>query len=76
MGSPISIVVANIVMEEIESQALAAFPVNYTLWKRYVDDAICAVPEDKVDDMLTPINSIHESIQFKCEQETDVSISF
>ena len=76
MGSPIFTVVANTVMEEIESQALTTSPVNYIFWKRYVDGVICAVPEDEVDDMLTHINSVHESIQFMCEQETDASISF
>ena len=76
MGSPASMVVANTVMEKIESQVLATSPVNCTAWKRYAHNAVCVVPEDKVKDMLTHINLLHDSIQFTCELETGASISF
>ena len=62
MGYPVSTVLANIVMEEIESQTLTTSPVNYAFWKRYIYDVVCAIPEDKVDDMLTHINLMHKSI--------------
>ena len=44
MGSPVSVVVANIVMEHIEDLALSTSPVPTVFWKRYV------VPADQVDE--------------------------
>ena len=50
MGSPVSVVVANVVIEHIEDLALRSSPVPTVFWKRYVDDVLSAVPA----------NSIHE----------------
>ena len=49
MGSPVSAVIANMVMEDVEQRALATSPVKPFFWKRYVDDVISAVsrPEMK-----------------------------
>ena len=58
MGSPVSVVVANIVMEHIEDLALSTSPVPTVFWKRYMDDVLMAVPADQVDGMLAHINSI------------------
>ena len=38
MGSPVSMVVASLVMECIEEKALTTFPREVRFWKRYVDD--------------------------------------
>ena len=38
MGSPVSVVVAEIVMQKIEEQALASYKRTIPLWLRYVDD--------------------------------------
>ena len=43
MGSPVSVVVANIVMEHIENEALSSSPVPTIFWKRYVNDILAAV---------------------------------
>ena len=37
MGSPVSAVIANMVMEDVEQRALATSPVKPFFWKRYVD---------------------------------------
>ena len=42
MGSPVFVVVANLVMEEIEQTALATFHSTPHFWKRYVDDTCSA----------------------------------
>ena len=78
MGSPVSVVVANIVMEDIESRALQSAPVQPLFWKRYVDDILSAVPILMRDTgtMLGHINSIDDNIQFTCEEERDGCISF
>ena len=71
MGSPVSVVVANLVMEDIESRALSSFSPSPVFWKRYVDDVCCAVKEEDVIPFLQHINSIHPSIQFTHELEDD-----
>ena len=43
MGSPVSVVVAKIVMQNIEEQALATYGETLPLWLRYVDDTITDV---------------------------------
>ena len=43
MGSPVSVVVAEIVMQNIEERALATCRQTIPLWLRYVDDAFTAV---------------------------------
>ena len=50
MGSPVSVVVAEIVMQNIEEQALATYSETLPLWLRYVDDTITAVHESKIDE--------------------------
>ena len=36
MGSPVSAVIANLVMEDIEHRALTTAPVSPSFWKRFV----------------------------------------
>ena len=69
LGSPVSVVVANIVMEDL---ALSTSPVPTIFWKRYVDDVLTAIPADRVDEMLAHINSINHNIQFTSEREGHV----
>ena len=61
MGSPVSVVVADLVMEDVESRALTAFPSPPRFWKRYVDDTCCALRTDSVENFHCHLNS---SIQF------------
>ena len=53
MGSPVSVVVSNLVMEDVEERALRDFPTTLRFWKRYVDDICAAVPISQVDTLLT-----------------------
>ena len=49
MGSPVSVVVAEIVMQSIEKQALATYKQTVPLWLRYVDDTFTAVHKDEIE---------------------------
>ena len=58
MGSPVSVSIANLVMEDVEERALSTFDVDLPFWKRYVDDTCTAVPRNRVQDLLHHLNGI------------------
>ena len=76
MGSPVSVVVAEIVMQNIEEQALAAYKRTLPLWLRYVDDTFTAVHKDEIDDFHEHLNRQNADIQFTKEIEENGKISF
>ena len=76
MGSPVSVVVANLVMEDVEERALGSFDVQPLFWKRYVDDVCTAVPSHMVQHLLQHLNSIEQSIQFTAELESESLLPF
>ena len=76
MGSLVSAVIANMVMEEVEQRALATSLVKPFFWKRYVDDVTSAVSGNEADRLLSHLDSIEPSIQFTLEREKDRHLSF
>ena len=62
MGSPISVVIAELVMQKIENQIFENSPVEIKIWKRYVDDVFAVIHKDKTDILLNQANSIHPKI--------------
>ena len=76
MGSPVSVVVAEIVMQNIEEQALATYSETLPLWLRYVDDTITAVHESKIDEFHEHLNEQNTNIQFTKEIEENGKIPF
>ena len=63
-GSPVSAVIANLVMENVEQRALASAPVFLSFWKRFVDDVISAVSRNEIGILLQHMNPTQSSIQF------------
>ena len=76
MGPPVSAVIANMVMEDVEQRALAISPVKPFFWKRYVDDVIFAVSGNEAERLLSHLNSVEPSIQFTLEREKDKRLPF
>ena len=76
MGSPVSPVVANLCMEEIEESAISNSPVSPKIWKRYVDDSFCIIKKDHVSAFHDTLNSIDTNILFTIETECNEKISF
>ena len=62
MGSPVSVVVAEIVMQNIEERALATYKRTLPLWLRYVDDTFTAVHIDEMDDFHEHLNKQNADI--------------
>ena len=69
MGSPVSAVIANMVMEDVEQRALATSLVKPFFWKRYVDDVISPVSGNEAEPLLLHLNSLEPSIQCILERE-------
>ena len=76
MGSPVSVVVAEIVMQNIEEQALATYTRTIPLWLRYVDDTFTAVHKDGIDDFHEHLHRQNADIQFTKEIEENGKIPF
>ena len=70
--APVSGVVAEIVMQNIEQQALATYKETLPLWLRYVDDTFTAEHKDEID-FLYEQNTY---IQFTREIEENGKIPF
>ena len=71
MGSLVSAVIANLVMEDVKTRALASSAINLSFWKRYVDNVASAVNESKINILLQHLNSTEPSIQLTEEWEND-----
>ena len=76
MGYAVSSVVANLVMENIETRALETFADPPRLWKRYEDDTFVIMKRSKLSEFLTHLNTIERSIQFTMEKEKEGCLPF
>ena len=76
MGSPVSPVVANLCMEEIEKRAINTTTVSPKFWKRYVDDSFCIIKSDAVASFHDSLNSIDQHISFTIEHESNGQLPF
>ncbi|XP_053686392.1 uncharacterized protein LOC128735934 [Sabethes cyaneus] len=79
IGSPLSPVVANIVMEKLEINTLAALKqqgIEIGMYKRYVDDCLVVGKEDEIDTVLREFNQFSNTIKFTFEKETESSLRF
>ena len=80
MGSPVSAVIAKLVMQEVETMALASSPVRVKWWKRYVDDSNSCMQKDDVNSFHNHLNSMNQHIKFTIElptvTEDGINISF
>ena len=71
MGSPISPIVANLFMEDLEVQAIWTSSTPPVLWKRFVDDTFTIIKKEDKNSFLEHLNSIHQNIKFTCEEVRD-----
>ena len=70
MGSPVSAVIAELVMQEVEEKALETSPVRPKWWCRYDDDSNACIKRDGVEVFHSHLNSINANIQFTGEMHT------
>ena len=77
MGSPITAVVANLYMEDLETKATQSSQNPPSFWRRFVDDTLTVMKSSQVESFLNHLNSIDHHIQFtKEESRPDGSMPF
>jgi len=62
-----SSIIADIVMEDLETRALKNLSIELPFYYRYVDDIMLAAPRDKSKNVLDTFNSFHPRFQFTIE---------
>jgi hypothetical protein len=75
MGSPVSVVIAEIVVQALEEEILSNNN-NFQFWYHYVDDIISSIPRGDTDHILENLNSVNRDIQFTLEKEEHNTINF
>ncbi|XP_064481243.1 uncharacterized protein LOC135394433 isoform X2 [Ornithodoros turicata] len=76
MGSPVSVTMANLIMEHVEEQALqkASFPVKF--YRRYVDDTFVILNRNHVHDLHSILDNVEPSVRFTYEVEQNSVLPF
>ena len=78
MGSPLSPIVANIFLEDLETRALETSAWKPKMWRRYVDDVLVVWPhgDQLLEEFHQHLNKQNPSIQFTVERESGGKIAF
>ena len=76
MGSPVSVIVAEIVMQAIEERAIATYKQTLPIWLCYVDDTFTTVHQDEINALHEHLNKQNPDIQFTKEIEENGKIPF
>ena len=76
MGSPLSPVIADIVLMDLEEKAIGVLPFSLPVYYRYVDDVLIAAPNDSFNIILNIFNSFHHRLKFTLELSDNNKINF
>jgi hypothetical protein len=76
MGSPLSPILADMVLDDLETHCLQLIDTTLPAFFRYVDDIFAIVPTCKINQILDIFNSYHPRLKFTCEIEKNMSIDF
>ncbi|BHF74453.1 hypothetical protein SprV_0501753900 [Sparganum proliferum] len=74
MGSPISGLIAELVLQLIEHLVFTKYQPKF--WARYVDDTFAIVKSSDVEHLKELLNSVDPNIQFTMEAETNNQLPF
>jgi len=76
MGSPLSPIIANLVLQDLEEKALEKINCNIPFYYRYIDDIVLAAPIDQIKKIVNTFNEFHNRLQFTVEYETNKGLNF
>jgi len=68
MGSPLSPLIADIVMQDLKYDVLRQLPVELPIYYRYVDDILLLAPSIHIEFILHKFNSYHNRLTFTLEE--------
>ncbi|XP_039186083.1 contactin-associated protein-like 2 [Crotalus tigris] len=74
MGSPISSVIAETVLQQLEHVAMAQYQPKF--WARYVDDTFVVIKREHKANFVGTLNSVYPNIQFTEEEENQGRLAF
>ncbi|UYV79056.1 hypothetical protein LAZ67_17000948 [Cordylochernes scorpioides] len=76
MGSPLSLIAAEIVMMELDKWINRFGELGIRQWYRYIDDVVCEYEPAKEQLILSTLNSYHPQIKFTLETETKAALPY
>ena len=76
IGLPVSVVVAEIVMQHVEEHTLATCQQMIPLWLRYLDDTFTAVHKHEINVFHDHLNEQNANIQFTKEIKENGKLPF
>lgn len=76
MGSPLSPIIADIILQDFEKRALISLNFSPSFYVRYVDDIALAAPPSTFEHILSVFNSFHPRLQFTLEIGEDDRLNF
>nr|VZI07939.1 unnamed protein product [Spirometra erinaceieuropaei] len=74
MGSPVSGLLAEVVLQELEKMAFTQH--EPVFWRRYVDDTFFIVKKDMLQHFHSPFNAVFPDIKFAREEEQEQQLPF
>lgn len=63
-------------MDDLIDACIPKLSFEIPFLKKFVDDIVCSIPENRVDEILQVFNSYDSNIQFTVEVEKDRSVPF
>lgn len=76
MGSPLSPILADIVMEDLLDSIVQKLDFKIKLIVKYVDDLFFIIPEETLTHIHNLLNDYHEKLQFTVEKQKNGSLAF
>ncbi|KXJ69428.1 hypothetical protein RP20_CCG027072 [Aedes albopictus] len=76
MGSPLSPILADIVLDSVINRALSTLPFESPIFKKYVDDIFMVIPQQTIQLVLEAFNRIEPRLQFTVEVEKEGKLPF
>ncbi|XP_055604423.1 uncharacterized protein LOC129752680 [Uranotaenia lowii] len=76
MGSPLSPILAQMVLDTIIGRALKALPFPIPIIRKYVDDLFLAIPKTDIQILLETFNKQEDRIQFTIEEEKEGKLPY
>lgn len=76
MDSPLSLIIADMVLQDLENRVIMSLPIFLPFYVRYVDDVELAVSSSMLKTVLNTFNAYHPRLQFILEEDENNRFNF